>query len=216
MLVPLAFATWAAAGAEAASLDPAGANAAGRNPTGWALFSPCDRNCAIAVFAGNLVEDPMQDVLLPYPDFPTTWDYDRDDNFVGGAVSRYAATFWRIDIEPELGAGRRIEQAVTEAWAGVFFRYRGFPWDDRVVTTFAVSTGANFAFDYSDWEIERTDAEDGFKLMHYFAPEITFAAPGNPDLELLFRFHHRSGAFGVFNRVGGGAQYGTVGLRLRF
>ena len=29
--------------------------------------------------------------------------------------------------------------------------------------------------------------------MHFFSPEVTFALPSRPDVELLFRFHHRSG-----------------------
>jgi hypothetical protein len=52
--------------------------------------------------------------------------------------------------------------------------------------------------------------------MHFFSPEITFALPSRPDIELLFRFHHRSGVFGLVNDAFGGSQYGTVGLRLRF
>jgi hypothetical protein len=52
--------------------------------------------------------------------------------------------------------------------------------------------------------------------MHYLAPEITLAAPSRPDLELVFRFHHRSGVWGIVSDAWGGAQYASVGLRLRF
>ena len=67
-------------------------------------------------------------------------------------------------------------------------------------------------------EIEQDRAKDGegSQVMHYFAPEITLALPQAPDIELMFRFHHRSGVFGVVSDAFGGAQYGTVGLRVRF
>lgn len=189
---------------------------AAANPTGWALLSPCDRNCAVAVYAGRLVEDGMEDVLLPLPKAPTDWNYGSNDRFVGVAVSRHAATWRRLSFEPEIGLGQRIDQDITEAWAALFVRYRGFPWDRYLLTSFAVSTGANIASDDSEWEIERTGSEESHRLMHYFAPEITFALPSQPDTEVLLRFHHRSGAYGLFNDAGGGAHYATVGLRFRF
>ena len=52
--------------------------------------------------------------------------------------------------------------------------------------------------------------------MHFFSPEITFAAPSRPNVELVLRFHHRSGVFGLVSDAWGGAQYASVGLRVRF
>jgi hypothetical protein len=186
------------------------------NPTGWALLSPCAANCALAVYAGTYVEDSMADVLFFEPTFPTGWDFTAGDRLIGLALSRHAATLWRIDVEPELGIGQRLDQDVTEIWIALYGRYRGFPWDRYLVTTMALSTGLNYASAYSEEEIERTGETSGYRVMHFFSPEVTFAHPDNPGLELLFRFHHRSGAYGLFNDVGGGAHYGTVGLRLRF
>jgi hypothetical protein len=187
-----------------------------RNPTGWALFSPCAGNCAVAVYGGAYIEDGMEEVLFYRPSFPTDWNFDGDDRLIALTLSRHAATWRRLDFEPELGIGQRLDQSVTEVWAALYARYRGFPWDDYVTTTFALSTGLNVVSDYSEREIERTGETGGYRVMHYFSPEITFALPSRPELELLFRFHHRSGAYGLFNDVGGGVHYGTVGLRFRF
>ena len=52
--------------------------------------------------------------------------------------------------------------------------------------------------------------------MHFFSPEVTFALPSHPGTELVFRMHHRSGVFGLVSDAWGGAQYATVGLRIRF
>jgi hypothetical protein len=192
----------------------------GRAPTGWALFSSCAGNCAVALYGGPYVDKSMAQVLYQEPELPFSWDYRGSDGIVALAFSRHAATlFGRIDLEPEIGIGQRLgRQTETELWAALYARWRGFPWDRVVTTTFAVSTGLNYATGISD--VEREKAEDkgnsGNRLLHFFSPEITFALPDRPEIELLFRFHHRSGANGLVGDPGGGSHYGTVGLRWRF
>jgi hypothetical protein len=211
-----------AALAGAAVAEPRATGPAGRNPTGWNLFAPCAGNCGLAVYSGPFIEDSMADVLLNQPSLPTEWDFTGSDMLVAAALSRHAATlFGRLDLEPEVGLARRLgRQDTNEVWAALYFRYRGFPWDGRLVTTVAVSTGLNYASRISNFEAERAlrsaDGGDGSRLLHFFSPEITFALPDRPDTELLFRFHHRSGAGGFVGQSGGGAHYGTVGLRWRF
>jgi hypothetical protein len=197
------------------ALAAAGSPAAAWSPA--VLFGPCAGDCAVAVYGGAYVEDSMLDVFWNEPATPLTWDY-RGDYIAAVAVSRDAATLWgRLHLEPELGVGQRFgEQHQTELWGAVFFRYRGFPWDGVLTTTAALSTGINWASAVSEVERERAKDGEGAQWMHFFAPEVTFALPSRPDIELLFRFHHRSGVFGLFNDAHGGAQYGTVGLRVRF
>lgn len=187
-------------------------------PTGWNLLAPCEKNCAATILVGPFISNSMADILYKSPEFPFTWDYRTDDWFLGVAISRHAATlFGRIDIEPEIGIGQRLgRQDAREAWAALYARYRGFPWDHLVTTTVAVSTGINYASKVSEVENDRAGNGDGDRILHYFSPEITLALPSRPDLELVFRLHHRSGVFGIVSDARGGAQYGTVGLRIRF
>lgn len=180
------------------------------------LFAPCRGDCSVALYGGNYVEDSMSDVLILDPSTPFTWDY-QADHFVGTTIARDVGQLWRFRLEPEVGLGQRFgQQSVTEVWGALFFRYRGFPWDDILTTTIAFSTGLNYASEVSDIEQDRAKDDEGSRLMHYFSPEVTFALPSRPDLELMFRFHHRSGVFGLVSDAFGGAQYGTVGLRVRF
>lgn len=183
----------------------------------YPLRGPCAGNCATAIYAGWYVDNSMGQVLVTSPETPFTWDYE-GDYLVATAVSRRVATLWRhVDVEPELGVGQRWgEQDETEVWGAFFFRWRGFPWDRTIVTTAAVSTGFNYATGISEKEQKRANDGEGSRLMHFFAPEITFALPSRPNYELLFRFHHRSGVFGLVSDAWGGAQYGTIGLRIRF
>ena len=183
------------------------------------LVAPCRGDCGLAVYAGTYVDDSMGEVLLASPSPPTGWDYEPDDGIVAVAVSRRAATFasGRLTLEPEVGIGRRFgRQAATEVWGALFLRYYGFPWDGTVLTTAAVSTGLNWADTVTDVERQRAEDGEGSPWMHFFSPEITFALPSRPQTELLLRFHHRSGVFGLVSDAWGGAQYATIGLRLRF
>lgn len=197
---------------------PAAEQKAGASATGWRLLSPCEGNCAFTLLAGPFVQNSMAEVLYKSPTLPVAWDFRSEDWLLGVVVSRYAGTvFGRIDLEPEIGLGQRVgRQSETEIWAALYARYRGFPWDEVVATTVAVSTGLSFASDISSVESERAGDGKADRLLHYFSPEITFALPSRPDLALVFRFHHRSGVFGLISEARGGAHYGTVGLRYRF
>ena len=102
---------------------------------------------------------------------------------------RDAARFFHdhLHLEPELGLAQRFgQQHETEAWAALFFRYRGFPWDDKLITSVAASTGINYAFGISETEQERARDGQGSRWMHFFLPEITFAPPAHPNVELVF------------------------------
>jgi hypothetical protein len=193
-----------AAAAQIAAAEPGG------------TLGRCRGACSVAIYGGSYVDSAMSDILLLDPQTPITWDYE-DDHFLGVAVSREVGRAWRLRIEPELGVGQRFgRQSATELWGAVFVRYRGFPWDDVLTTTVAVSTGLNYASEITAVEQDRARDGEGSRLMHFFSPEVTFALPTRPDVELMFRMHHRSGVFGLVSDAWGGAQYGTVGLRVRF
>jgi hypothetical protein len=179
------------------------------------LFAPCAGDCATAIYWGDYVETSMVDIFGdPIP--PNEWDF-RNDSLIATAVSRNAGHWKRLTFEPEVGIGQRYgKQDETELWAALFVRYHGFPWDDYLTTTFALSTGLNWATGVSEIEQERARDGEGSQLMHFFSPEITFALPSRPNVQLLFRIHHRSGVFGLVSDAWGGAQYGTFGFRVWF
>ncbi len=182
------------------------------------LFKPCDGQCGVAIYAGRYVEDSLGDDIILSPSLPTDWNYGDDDYLIATSISRQVAHFWRHwTLEPEVGIGQRFgREAATEVWGAFYFRYSGFPWDRWVVTTMALSTGLDWANEITQVEVDRAKDGKGSQLMHFFSPEITFAAPSRPNQELVFRFHHRSGVFGLVSDAWGGAQYASVGFRIRF
>lgn len=187
------------------------------------LGQPCSGDCFAAVYGGPFVKTSMTDIItLTTP----AWKVKHGDGaIIAATLGRRAATLASfIDIEPEVGIAKRFgNQDEFEVWAAVYFRWTEFPWNQTIYTTAAVSTGLNYTFGISDIEKIRAGNDgEGSRLMHFFSPEITFAMPDKKDIELLFRFHHRSGGqeifcdSKIFNCASGGAHYATVGLRFRY
>lgn len=188
--------------------------------SGWNFvspFSPCEMNCTATIFVGRYISTPMTDIFLKYKTPPWHWKT-KDSTLVSGAFNREIVTYSDLfAFETEAGLGKRFgEQDEWEVWGALYARWKKFPWNDYLRTTVAVSTGLNYASGISRIEREKSEKHQS-RVLHYLSPEITFGLPDRPDLDLVFRFHHRSGGdLGVFNHTGGGSQYQTVGLRYRW
>jgi len=184
------------------------------------LDQECEGECAVAVYGGPIVDTAMTRIFLTRGIPPWAWDYGAGGLIAGTASRKLANLFGVIDIEPEVGIGRRFGNLhETEVWTAVYFRFTEFPWNNYLYTTVAVSTGLSYASGVPGEEIARAGvkvAPADARLLHFFSPEITFALPGHRNVELMFRFHHRSGAYCALSCFTGGAHYGTVGIRARF
>jgi hypothetical protein len=141
------------------------------------------------------------------------------DTFYGVSYSYRLGRFWRdfaVDIEG--GGGYRSGSTNTpELWGALYVRFDGFPWRNRLYTSFGLSTGL-------DWLNTLPESETGTaaqpepnttKILHYFSPEITFALPNHPEHEIALRYSHRSGIFGTFNGVWEGSNVLMLGYRRR-
>jgi hypothetical protein len=121
-----------------------------------------------------------------------------------------------LTLEPEVGIGSRFgDETMGEVWTALYFRYDGLPWNDTLYTTVALNLGLSVISETSEFEKDRSNGHSN-QLLSYFSPEITIADPDNKDLELVFRVHHRSGAFGTFDGVWSGSSFLNIGLRMRF
>jgi hypothetical protein len=200
-----------------------------RLPRGGAF---CGGECAVHIYGGAATSTSMtsmfalDDVATFAPEeFVPPWDWDfTGTGLIAGALSRRLLTVASvIDIEGEAGIGQRFgNMRETEIWTALYLRWTWFPWNQVMRTTVAVSTGLNLATGTPATERERDSNGRGSKLLHFFSPEITFGLPSHPEWDLVARIHHRSGArilFGdiaLFNGVGGGVHFATLGIRYRF
>jgi hypothetical protein len=178
---------------------------------------------SIAVFAGVATDTAfIESMFLP-------WTNELED--IGIVAMAYSQRFGTLDdltngqipfgehfmIEGELGlSGRFGDESLGEAWAALYLRFDGFPWNETIYTTLAVNTGLSLLTEESDFERGRDADNKNNVLLHYMGPEITFADPANKNLELLLRFHHRSGVFGFFDGVVSGSTFISSGVRVRF
>jgi hypothetical protein len=122
-----------------------------------------------------------------------------------------------VVVEGEAGGAFRFgDEKLGEVWTGLYVRYDGFFWNDTVFTTIAVNTGVSLLSETSDFERGRDSKGKNTRLLHYMGPEITFADPDNKNVELLLRYHHRSGVFGLFDGVVSGSTFVSTGVRMRF
>jgi len=168
------------------------------------------------IFAGSSVADgKLRDIV--FEPWTGSWG---DDTLLGGAGSYRLARFWRFFmLDAEVGGAYRFgDTEGGEFWAAAYLRYDGFPWTNYVYTTFGLSMGPNYVTRLP--QVERgTDAlpeKNQSHFLNFFSPELTFALPNRPDLEIAIRYMHRSGIFGTFNGVYEGANSLIFGYRMRF
>ncbi len=180
---------------------------------------------SVALFAGQVTDTNFTESIF----MPWTNDM-RDIGIVGAAYNYRVGTLSDfigdglpfglgddITIEGEAGASFRFgDESLGEGWLAAYLRYDDFFWNDTVYTTIAVNTGVSFLTENSAFERGRDAGGENSKLLHYMGPEITFALPEHKDLELMLRFHHRSGVFGLFDGVVSGSTFITTGIRYRF
>jgi hypothetical protein len=178
---------------------------------------------AITVLAGRGTDTDFTQIITE----PWTTDF-VDLTMVGLAASHRLGTLDEltgsdlgqigedVSVEVEGGAAYRFgREDQGEFWTALYFRYDGFPWNDIFYTTAAINTGLSILTKSSEFERDRGDGRSS-QMLHDFSPEITLADPGDKNVELVLRLHHRSGIFGLIDGVSSGSTFVTTGLRFRF
>jgi len=105
-------------------------------------------------------------------------------------------------------------QSFSEFAGSLNLRWHRFPWNRHVLTTMGFGEGLSYASQKPSYEIEINNKTAN--LLNYLMFDVTFAHPDLPELALLFRLHHRSGVFGLFDDVSGGSNFFVAGLKFRF
>ena len=115
-------------------------------------------------------------------------------------------------------------QHAAEFWGAINIRWTDFPWNDYLKTSIGLADGVSIATQVDTKErllnnytiVGNHLVFTGSRLLNFFTPEMTFALPRYESYEVMVRFQHRSGAFGLINGVNAGAQFFTAGLRVHF
>ena len=95
------------------------------------------------------------------------------------------------------------------------FRWERFPWNRYVPTTFAIGEGISYASKVPYRET-RNSSQGTKKLMNYLSFELTLGIPKYPHWQIIWRIHHRSGVYGLYDAGNSGSTAVGLGLRYMF
>jgi len=203
-----------------------------RKPTRTA--SPDD---SIFFFAGRLSTSNMgSTATFNTIAVDTTLESPYYDNYIVGAAyqRRFRELGHGFVLGGEIGIADRfghylvccgdklVTQTVTssninhsgELWFGPTIRYEPFVLFDQ----FRITTGltAGFSLTTNSIGVERgkeLDRNGSARFLFYLGPEIAFSTVSMPNVELVVRLHHRSGALGTLGHLNEGYNANVVGLR---
>lgn len=170
-----------------------------------------DRN--VFILSGPMGAGDMADMLNPF-------DVRYENAIVLGAG--YQQFFgepledFRVGLEVGGAVRAGSERTTGEIWGGVVGRYDGIVVGDGLRISPALTFGVSVVDDTMGIEAWRED-HDGLpgNVLFYLSPEVSFSSAENPDTELFWRIHHRSGAWNSFGG-GGSANATTIGFRTGF
>jgi hypothetical protein len=162
---------------------------------------------ALTVYRARLTLDNMSKTL--------NFDAEYAESYLFAmALSKRVLSFRKyIDIEIEGQAVKHNgEQDHWEYNALPVVRWLPFPWDSYIDTSFAVGGGVSYAAKVP--ALEPGANENKPKFLGYLMSELSLTAPSIPFLSLVARFHHRSGAGGLFSDVRDASN--AIGFGVRF
>jgi hypothetical protein len=164
----------------------------------------------VTLYGGPHAQDNLGDVLSLQATFP-------DDTYI--AVVALARELWRyenlVSLEAEGQIGKHFGEMDHWEFNGLLtLRWHPFWWDKHVETSLAVGDGLSWATEIP--EVEKEDDENAQELLNYMLIELTLGLPKYPQWDLVVRIHHRSGVFGLFGGVYGGANFLCGGVKYSF
>ena len=96
----------------------------------------------------------------------------------------------------------------------LIFRWTHFPWNQYVLTTLGAGEGISYASRILSREYKGVDKTN--HLLNFLMFEATFAMPSHPRWEFVWRLHHRSGAYNMYDAENSGSTAFGFGIRYSF
>jgi hypothetical protein len=167
------------------------------------------RKDSITVFGGVYTTGNMGETFNPFANHDSTY-------LVAGAYRReFIKLPWNIVLGGEIGLGLRFGTgSYGEIWAAPTVRLVGIPLGNVASMSIGLIAGFSGITNPTDLERQREYEHSGnSKLLFYFSPELAFAFRDLPNIEMVFRLHHRSGLYGTLGRMREGSNTHAVGVR---
>lgn len=113
----------------------------------------------------------------------------------------------------------RVDRRHYYSYNGFFaLRFSEFPWNWLLYTTLAVGEGISYAQKIPQVEEDKQSGRgrNASRFLNFMIFEFTVGLPFFQNVQGYYRIHHRSGAFGTYNNVSGGANTLGGGLKILF
>lgn len=170
---------------------------------------PFANDLALTVYGGRMTDSSFGETL--------STDVEFIDTYIAVVALAWTAAHFLDDaltLEVEGQVGKYFgDQDNLEFNLPVAGRWRNFPWDSVVDTSFAYGVGLSYATEEPEAEKMIHEGTTS-RLMGYWFGEITLGPPGR-NWAVALRLHHRSPAFGLFAASGGSNTF-AAGLKVRF
>ena len=141
-----------------------------------------------------------------------------EGNYIAGAALQQ--NFRRFDngltIGGEIGLARFGRELSGEAWAGVSLGHVGYKWGGLNIAPSLV-IGLSAITKPIGMEVIRAAARGGNPhLLSDSGPELAFTHDSHPNISLVYRVHHRSGAWNTLGGMRDAHNANVIGLRIGF
>lgn len=123
----------------------------------------------------------------------------QDSYLISLALARKVFGFKYFDIEMECQAVKHFGDQQHWEFNGmpIILRWNYFLWDKYLETSIAVGVGLSYATEHPKLEAAGSNRKPSDQLLGYLMAELALALPKAPNLSLVIRLHHRSGAGGL-------------------
>lgn len=168
---------------------------------------------SVLLFGGVFTTENMGRSLNPFT-------ARHESNYItGGAYGQdfYAAPYGLV-LGVEIGVANRYGMGKSmELWGGVNIRHSGLVISDFLRVIPGITVGFSAITKPVGTEAEEQRRHNGnAHILGYLSPELALALQRFPNVELVYRLQHRSGAFHTFGNMAEGANANVFGVRYRF
>lgn len=121
-----------------------------------------------------------------------------------------------VEVAGNFGQRRDPNGLIYEFDPYLNFRWKSFPWNNIITTTFSIGDGLSYATGIPLREEHDSTNNNAKHLLNFLVIEASFAAPKYPDLQFVVRVNHRCGAWGLFGAGNLSSNAAGVGIRYLF
>lgn len=173
---------------------------------------------ALMIYHGAMTTNNLKHVLVFDYTFDHEYLYSVEGSYVfkpDQGIRRYFGPLFQ-SIEANINITYHDDHGMSscELVPYLSFRWKKFPWTNHILTSISLGEGVSWISRISRREYH--NSTDPQKILNYLNFEITASLATFPQLELVGRFHHRSGVFGLYRANNSGSTAVGLGLRWYF